>query len=303
MSYWCYFLQNNVEQVLQNIIKHRTITFPKCKNHAENDIIIIYRIGKHSGFWGYVRTETTAYTNNEQHKYIIFNDEAMNMYYSKIKTIHVFKQISVVNKKKNIIGNTETFVREFDNQLVKHQIILQLSNELGEHLRTRILLKLRSPIVDADIEQKVTPKCKEVNEVKEVIVKSEYIIPILVVPCKKLAKIKDINDDTFLMHIKECRKCDMTNNNERITLDMLIGKQIKLRIFNNCEDIKALVEMYHSLEICKTNNIKVVYIDRQNDGSDEHEMIEEKSDDDAEIDVCKVYNHCYFIVGRMDKEY
>lgn len=284
MAYWCYFIDSHINKLLNRIKEHRVITFPRDKNYIEGDVIIIYKTGKHSGFLGYIRLAGKAINNltKGKPKYTIFDDITFSSVYAPLKTCNLFEEVDLVNKKKNIVGEIEQFIKEFNKCLLTNEMLLQLSDELGEHLRFRIRKNLSHPHVD------IEPKHKPPKPIVEKpIITSKYLIPILVIPCKQFKKdiapkiTKDVDTMLLYEHIEMCRRCNIINNNERITIDRLKTLKTKYRPLETHDDVVLLEKMMYNLEYCTSSSLRLVLID----------------------DIESKHNKCYFIVGMMDKEY
>jgi len=250
----------------------------------DNDVVLLYVIKNGSnkcGFLGYVRVSDKLKENKDKNGKIrhgLTDDQTFNKYITSIKSIKLFEKR---------IGRSVVFKEEEDNKkfglrVNSHKPIVEILEGLGKCAHD--FLKH----YDESIEIKKKPE-KIKKEIP--IIKSKYIIPILVIPCKEfiddIQKV-DVEDKIqwIFDHIMFCRRCEINNNNDRVSLDMICCGIVSYKKFKSKEEIKPLVKKYHSLDYYETteleeNNTTVIKIFHKK----------------------YVYDNCYFLISKLDREY
>ena len=293
MVYWCYFLNSWNAKVIKNIEDKKVITFPVKSTIVAGNIIFIYILqGTVSGFTGYIRASDNSKNNlddDNKYKYKIFDDRTLNKFVVNVKYCKILTRKI---KKKCIFGEEKKFVTEFGKYLRNHKYLVNISDDLGKIIRLYIKNYVNSDntsnLINSDTTSEISNETNQ-NEIKQVqIKKSRYIIPIIITPCEEFYKeIKTINNDDkiqwILEHITRCHVCDITNNNERVSLDIIYDKIVVYYKMTDDNKITTLLESYHALDFYKTKNLK------------ENCM--------KIIKICNkdnIYHKCYCIVGKMD---
>jgi hypothetical protein len=290
MAYWCFFLHFWDYRIIENIKEKRYITFPKKYNIQISDVILIYNtIGRFGGFVGYVRVNNILKSNlneNGTPKNGIFDDRTLNRYIVPIEFCKLLKKPII---KKNIFGEEQKFMTEFLKYLHANNHVVNMSDELGKHVR-RYIKNYREITIP---KTSISPAQKKVNVAEKVVKpmlirKSKFIIPIMIVPCgefKREIKTIDIDDriQWIFDHIAFCRKCDITNNNERVSVDTIYDNVITPYKMTDDDEISTLLDVYHSADYykilgMKKNNMTIVKI------------FNKESE----------YHRCYCIVGKLD---
>jgi hypothetical protein len=300
MKYWCYILTRWELDILKKISKKMVVTIPNKYRIDINDTIFFYNKKNPFGFLGYAITNDAIVLNikkNNEYIYEIFIDKTFNNYYVELNDVNF---INVPINKKNIFCDNKDFIFEFKKCLRIKEEIVQLSNELGIKIK-KFIKMYQKYSEDNENEKKIIDKSKiqhkkttgkkkklikkenEKNNIPEV--KSKFLIPIMIIPCKILknyvGKLENIKKSrAIIKHIKECKKCDLTNNNDRISLDIL-PKDMLYYEMTNKEELVTLLKIYHSLEYYDTKRFRII------------EILNKK----------KYYNNCFCIIGRMEKEY
>lgn len=292
MVYWCYFLNIWNTKVIENIEDKKVITFPVKNNIVSGDVIFIYTLQeKNRGFAGYIRANDNLRSNldgNNDYKYKIFDDRTLNKFVVDIKH---HKILAKKIKKNSIFGEEKEIVSEFGKYLRNHKYIVNISKDMGKMIHQYIKKYLENDdSSNSTISDTSSNTSREINKdsTEQVpIKKSRYIIPIMVSPCEEFyEEIKTIDDDKLqwmLEHFMSCHICDITNNNERVTLNMIYDKITLYYKMSDDDEITNLLESYHSLNFykmkdMKENCMKIIKIcDEDND-----------------------YYKCYCIVGKMD---
>lgn len=291
--YWCYFLNSWNTKVIENIKDKQVITFPVKNTITINDIIFIYiPQGTIGGFAGYMRASDIMRSNLDDHgtyKYKIFDDRTLNKFFVSIKYCRILtKKI----RKKYIFGEEEKFTTEFGKYQRDHKYLVNVSDDLGRAIRRHIRKCMGSDDIststNSDTTTSETSNDTSPSEMKHIhIKKSHYIIPIMISPCEDFhQEIKIIDDDKIhgiLEHITHCRVCDITNNNDRVSLDMIYDKIVSHEKMTDDDEISVLLESYHTLDFYKTKNMKENCM----------KMIKICNEDND-------YYKCYCIVGKMD---
>jgi hypothetical protein len=276
MNFWCYILSDLQDNILSKIQKYNYITFPFKKEIIHNDIIFFYiKNNANSGFQGYIQIDGEMKNNVKNIE--IFNNKIMNTFICSVKYIKIMNKII---KKSHIFGKIKYLNNEFDKYKKSHNVFHQISDDLGVIIRN--YLKNYTEIKKEKIIKDI-PKEKE----KEVIT-SKFIIPILIVPCKKFhRKYKKINSNLkiqwILNHISFCKLCDITNNNDRVSIDMIFGKTISYYKMTDEDEINTLLDLYFHLDYykiksMKENYFKIIRIYNSNN----------------------LYHKCFCIIGKLD---
>lgn len=290
--YWCYFLNSWNDKVIENIEDKKVITFPVKSTIVAGDVIFIYiRNGTDGKFTGYIRASDNSRSNLDEHgnyTYKIFDDRTLNKFVVNIKYCKILtKKI----QKKCIFGEEKKYIAEFGKYLRNHKYLVNISDDLGKIIHQYIKHYLKydnstnSESTVSEISNESDNIKSEINQVQ--IKKSRYIIPIMICPCEEFYKrIKDIDNERIhwlLEHISYCHMCNITNNNERVTLDMIYDKIIIYNKMTDDDEITTLLESYHTLDFYKAKNLK-----------------------ENCMKIIKIYNenneyHKYYcIVGKMD---
>ena len=282
MVYWCYFLHSWDAKIIENIETHNVITFPVPAQISENDVIIIYNRKKPAGFVGYVRANSILEGNKK--KIMIFDDRTLNKNIILIKYCALFKS-SI--KKSSIFGDDKNITNEFMKHVHADKYMVNLTSSIG--LLIQRFIRSYTVPKKTKTHKKVKKTCSEKkceNQVK--IKKSMYIIPIMIIPCKEFNKqFADIDKENrapwIFSHITSCRLCDITNNNERISIDMLSGFNMKYKVYSDDEKIMGLLDTYHKMGYYKMENIdeKNLRIIRMNN-------------------IDSNYHKCFCVVAKLD---
>lgn len=282
MTYWCYILTYIDDNILSNIVEKQYITIPIKRKLDKEHIILFYIKNSNNGFIGYVRTRGIIENNiiKNKTKIEIFKDKLMNTYrvpisYSKFLNKRI--------KKIHIWGENKLLMKEFKKYSISGEVFHQVSDELG--ISTRAYLKNYEEV---DISEK-PPEI--VKEIKPEIVTSKFIIPIMIVPCQKFHhKFKKIDPDEKIQwifeHITFCKKCDITNNNDRVSIDMIYGKTMSYYKMNDEDEIQTLLNIYYHLDYYKIRGMKDNYF----------KIIRIYNSDNC-------YHKCLCIIGKLDLAY
>ena len=268
-----------------------------------DDVVIIYYSGgKSSGFFGYVVlsdsvSENFDIKNNiKKIKRSIFDNEQMDSYIVSIKKCHLLKKAM----KMHDITDNATLIQKVRKEMTMRKEMhemKQIDDDIGILIRKTIRKKIEEYNEDEKRKQKEKQKSKKENKgdeqsdtevyVRPVATYSEYLIPILIIPCEKiLDKMKKCEPDKkigmFMRHIHKCKECEMTNNNDRVSLDMIRKCQTKYYKMKDGDEIETVLDFFL--------------------GSKYYEMDVEKNNMTLIKFYNKEYNHdkCYCIVGRLN---
>ena len=291
MNYWCYFLSQWDTVILNKITKKYIITTPTKHKFIKDDIIFLYNRQIPRGFYGYARIDDNLVSNIEKTgKYIheFFKDNAFNNFYANLKYIKFFKKPIERNK---IFLENKDLLRSFISKIKMREYILQLPNDIGVLLRKYMkgYVEIDENEYDtntenSDIENGEVEKDQEIVD-SEPEIKSRFIIPMMIIPCRKLKSelcgiIGRNRVRKVFEHVSNCKKCDLTNNNERVSFDM-VNQDMPLYEMSDDDEIDTLLDIYYSLEYYKTRHFKMI------------EIINDVND----------YFGCFCVIGRMNKAY
>lgn len=277
-NYWCYILSSYDNKIINTIIDESLIIFPNRNNIIIGDIVIMYaKHGKSNriGFYGYAQISSII----EKHK------KDIDCFRAIVKHRNI---LGVPIRKKQLLDGHQNYV-QIDNEIRK--IILNdsdscvhISSEIGQIIRE--LLRKHAKQIN-QTEQVKTDTCVHNIEIS----KSKFLIPIIIVPCET-CKTKTTNMtsekciDYIFSHIALCRKCDITNNNERVSIDMLYGMMVSFYVISNETKIDKILYAYH------TQSYYV--INEQENDSLRLIKINDKNND---------YYECFCIVGKLKHAY
>lgn len=276
MSYWCYFLTIWTKKIIEQITEKNIITFPRKFDCNPNDVVVIYyKNGYQSGFVGFVKLNSTVIKNKQNMS--IFDDKNMNCFVAQVSNHKLFEN----PVKRSIIFLDNDMNKKIGNILRKNDYLRTIPTDMGIHIK-----KYFRNNTDNATNIKQKSKKVEIKVIKPE--KSDSLIPIAIVPCEEfLNNIKTVNADDKIQwifdHIVFCKKCDVTNNNDRITFDMIFDKIIDYDKFTELDDIDDLIDAYHNVDYyqklkIKVNHIKIIKINNK----------------------LSEYHKCYFIVGKLD---
>lgn len=291
MKFWCYFLSHWKSDILDKISDICVITTPTKHKITLNDTIFLYNRLAPYGFIGYVRVGDDLLSNingSGECKYEIFDDKTFNNFYAKLK---FDKFLENPIDRKDIFGDNKDLHSEFAKKMRVKEQIIQVSDEIGIIVKKYIKNFKKSTNGKDKVEKEnMEKKSKRKNnnkkrEEEKIETKSHFIIPIMIIPCKNLRRDVLEYDDNgctgfIFKHVSNCKKCDLTNNNDRVSLNM-INSDIPYYEMIDTDEISTLLNTYHSLKYYKTKHCRVIKI--MNDESD--------------------YFGCFCIIGRLDKKY
>lgn len=312
MEYYLYLINTWKERYAENIVKERYITFPTKHCLSENDIIFIcckYRIRYF--LCGYVRV--WGFVENNVQKIRIFDDLNFITYGVQIKSCYFFnlpiklsnyikvKNSESKNTKQNFdyINLKQEIKTIWEKYNTKLQYFFLLSESLGKNILENIKKNRNSTNKINKTEKKIKRnkfKNKNNENTEEnppiPIIKSQFIIPIMIIPCKKFyTKIKNIKmDDSALWiykHITKCRQCNVTNNNDRVSLDTFRENKFDYQylLMKNKHEIKKLLYCYYALQYCQMEQLK------------ENEILIIKI-----YQKKNMYHKCYCLIGKLDEK-
>lgn len=309
--YWCYFLREWKEEYGEKIKALHIITSIKKIDIKKMDTIIIYHKNMiHSRFIGYVNMTGDFVWNDGCIK--IFDTESMNKY------CYTINRCKLVNNiiRRNIISDDKEMELEFERMRKKDTSGIEpMTEKMGSFIKN-ILREDKEEIrnvkknIDTkkeahngdDQEQEQKNKGSERSDedkdededenedendeiVEDTCMRmTKMIIPILIVPCEYLLLHRQKTAQKFMDHIMGCKKCDITNNNERVFLDIVYDYPIKYAKLENEEVIEKIVEKYNDVDFYKDDKTKGLI-----------RIIEITREDDE-------YEGCYFIVGMMNEK-
>lgn len=292
MKFWCYFLGSWNEELLSKIVEQQMVTFPEKHKMIIDDTIFFYNKHHPYGFMGYVRVSDALTLNlNKYGKYVVelFNDKTFNKYYVEIKFAKfLHKPIG----KKLIFNDNTSFMSEFKKHLKIKDHIINISDDVGKSIRSYIRdYQEELECTDDeennpdDKENTETSDSENENNEEKPDIKSRFIIPIMIIPCKKFKQdIESITDNErpqwIFDHVNNCKKCDLTNNNDRVTMDMIPCDMAFYRMTDE-EEIETLLDAYQSLSYYETRRFRMIEINN------------EEND----------YHQCFCIIGRLKEEH
>jgi type III secretory pathway component EscR len=233
--------------------------------------------------------------SRQKYKYELFTDRTFSNFYVELKFTKFFKKHI---EKKDIFGDNKDFFSEFAKQTRLKEQITQISDEIGNVIR-KYLKEYNEPEDEETTDEESDKESDDENEddtddtdneqvvqkVEKPEIKSCFIIPIMIIPCKtfkqELLKITEATRvKSVFKHVSNCKKCDLTNNNERVSLDM-VNIDMPYYKMTDKDEVYSLLQIYHSLSYYETKRFRMI------------EILDEKSD----------YFGCFCIIGRMQKEY
>ena len=281
MEYWCYFLHKLSDTTLKQIINDNIITVPTKEQIDIGDKIIIYVLGRFVGYFDVISTVKKNTKLDGSIIYDLFDLEELNTYKVNVKTMVVVKHC--VNKK-YAMGNNVQFIKIFERFKKLNRYILSIGTDMGKCICD--ILEKEQDIDNSNLDdskKKVKKKKEEI--IDEYQKKSCYIIPIIIVPCHTIKiKLKKCNStdriQELLDHSINCRECNINNNNERVTIDLIHNLIVKYYKMTDTAETNTLINIYQSLSFYEYNKITLIKI----------------------CDTTSKYYGCYFIVGKMDNE-
>lgn len=283
MVFWCYILTYIDDNIISNIVNKKYLTIPIKRKIEKNDIIVFYIKNSNNGFIGYVRSKGKLENNiiNNKVDVEIFRDKLMNSYGIPIK---YSKFIDKRIKKVHIWGDNEKMIKEFKKYLNSGEIFHQMSDELGTKIRDFI-----KEYQEVDVSEKTVVVTE--RPTTPIISTSKFIIPILIIPCKKFhRKFKKIEADEKIQwifeHITFCKLCDITNNNDRVSIDMIYGKTLSFYKMTDEDEIETLINIYYHMDYYKINGMRDNYF----------KIIRIYNSDN-------LYHKCLCIIGKLDVAY
>lgn len=274
MVFWCYFLDKWDTKIEKQICTNNVVTFPIKRKLSDGDLVIFYIKGG-DGFIGYVRiAERMEHNIDKKGKSIIniFPDKLLNEYSAVIKFNKFLKKGIML---KDISNTNMVYGNKIKALLMKHEYFMNMQEEVGDFIRLAIKEKYADTM----------------EIIPQVILKSKYLIPILIIPCEKMrTEMRKISEDDKIQwlfdHIAYCRKCDITNNNERIGFDLIYDKAMTLRKMTDYDEIEELIDTYYGVGYYKKKSLK-----------ENHMRIIKITNNTS------YYNGCYCIVGKLDTSY
>jgi hypothetical protein len=281
MEYWCYFLHKLPDTTLKQIISENIITIPSRERMEIGDKIIIYVLGRFIGYFDVIGTVKKNKKLDGTIIHDLFDLEELNTYKVSVKTMAVVTRCVL---KKYALNNNDQFIKIFDRFKKLNKYVLSIGSDMGKCICDILEKEYESEQEDLDNSKKKVKK-KEVEILDEYQKKSQYIIPIIIVPChiiklklKKCSSVDRIQE--LLDHSMSCRECHINNNNERVTIDLIHNSIIKYYKMTDTVETTTLINIYQSLSFYEYNKITLIKI----------------------CDTTNKYYGCYFIVGKMDKE-
>lgn len=314
VTYWCYYLHIFDERNIERLVKTNDITFPEKYDIKEKDVIFIYRRGKNSGFMGYVRSKDVIHrsiTDDDD----IFDDKSFNKFMVNLSYIKILMEPM---KKGVVIKADKQLANELELGIKGGKFMRELTNELGRTIKSEMKTQ-DTQIPEMEVATETTETTEEQSEtsddteseteidsegsseyesddgrtmlmkINEMVEKrgchlSRHLIPILIIPCNKLQtemRDKKITDAQYIIeHASECRYCDVTNNNDRIPLNMVQQQHYApAYLLDDMESIESILDDYYNMNYYSVKQTKVYKIN--NTESD--------------------YDGCYIVVGKMDK--
>lgn len=302
MDYWCYFLEKITGDSITYIQENHIITIPERLPIAIDDKIIIYT----KQFVGYLNVVGNVNKNiivDKSKKKVIhkvFDDDILNKY-----SIEVDIGILALHytTKKQALKNIDKFIKLFDGFKKRHSYkqsdkpnMVAIGTDIGGCI---------CEYLDEN-EKKYQKGTSEHNcQVYDPIIdeyekKSWYIIPIIIIPCdnikKSLRKFEEqsakpttpdekhsyVMDRSFKLidHATECRDCNINNNNEKISIDMIYQDIVKYYKITDKIEAETIVKIYQSTSYYIFDKMTLIKM------------------------CCKSskYYGCYFIVGKLQKE-
>lgn len=291
-EYWCFILERWENKFTDRIIEKKILTFPSKVDISDGDIVFIYVSSKQlRGFLGYVKVCGT-FERNDTAKVKIFDDICANKYYINVRH-HRFSKKMLLSTQ--VFGDNDAQKKAFGNLKHRHSLV-NIPNDMGETIKRGIrnpnpLQHKKTQGNNTQKNTKHSSKSKTTHECTKhtmhIIKKSRYIIPIMIIPCDECADISHHTDDTnramaILSHVSKCRKCDVTNNNERVYISIFQNPTISYRIVRNGDKLEKILDAYLASEYYKecTNTCDTFTM----------------------IKICNAdceYNKCFCIIGKM----
>lgn len=296
VMYTCYFLDQMTLKIMEMIKEKMVITFPMKHKLNIGDVILLYiKNGNKSGFIGYVKIFREV-SNNYDEKGDIVIDIFGNSVYDKYKSsISYVKIVKNARKIKTIVESKE-YVDEFlkFKKRKTNGCLKKMNDTLGKMIRVFLHNHgdddEKIPECTESEMPKLKPIPKPIMKEKKHIIKSKYLIPILLVPCDDFKETIEVTEhdkksEWVYNHIIHCRGCNITNNNDRISIDTLKDINMSFHKMRDVEDIGKLLTSYHMMDYynddkMETTNIKLIKV----------------------IYKRLMYDKCYFIIGRLNEK-
>ena len=261
MGYWIFMVWNWRENYIKKMRKRKILTMDKARDIQIDDVVIFLnekQTPQH--IMGYVKTKTNIRPSIiGEHQ--LFWSNKMNDYHCELETVKLMPNIKTSNK---MFRHKQEYIDFSEHCGKTKDMIFALPEHLGKQIEK---------FIDKAIRHKKDNR-------------SKCMIPIMIIPCRKFRKKIDIVESRIqwmFNHIFFCRRCDITNNNDRVTLDTVCRYNIEYMELTDPDVIRHLIDAYYSLRYYKSDHIK------------KRNMIVMRIKQNGDV-----YNDCYCIAGKLE---
>lgn len=294
--FWLYVLSKNY---CTDITKNCDINvgFFENKDIDKEDVIMLYcKDGSRNGFLGILQLLEKPKLSNGTIK--IFKDNNFNRFYSKLKYKKMFGDLIKPNE---ILNSLQTEVAGFKsvasfrskflknlNTIIKIELygkkiidkLIEVSNSNDEISKQgndseEIIYSEEESKSDNVSDEEEESKCDSAsNDEKEESENDDTngLIPIMIEPCKNFEWSND-RVKYFVEHYKNCKKCKVTNNNDRELCSIIDEAKIEVVEIDEEEHgyFNPVLENYYALKKCEPLGateypfVRVSYINNDHD--------------------------------------
>ena len=300
-NYWIELIYESNWEIIKKRLenkKQELYCYDQNEDIKNGDVIFIYYLKKKTitnGFVGYCIAESEIFENELK----IFDDKNLSKYAIKTKETNILNETVKLIKFEQLVEQHCYFkcIKTFKNKyLSKEMAFVKIPDKFGESLINHLVNMPQTKYTyDNDEEPKDTyydsdkiseSECESESESEsesksesesESETEPENIIgniPIVFIPCCNFNNKKSFYDE-FSKHI-DCKKCDITNNNN-FSLEIIINNnKIKEKIIEDYDEIDIYIDYYHN--------------EKKYDNKSKYIIVYKVNNEDCD------YNNCYIII-------
>lgn len=273
----CYWIYSIPESIFDNSTKEKStyIGFNRNYDIRKNDVIF-FTVEK-KGFVGFSQMETNIVFNKDNDIHIYKNLNISQYYckgkiYTQSKIIlvkEIFPKIKINIKNYNTsISFTRNIMPEIENMIIINKdvgkkILVELiqdrvESEHSEESEDEIIQDYSEYTNNTSSTCRDDSDCEYNSESEDE--KDNYIIPICVTLCKYFILGKNNKIEQIMEHIKKCRKCNITDNNDFSAINSFNNSTEFIEITEeNDYEIEEMLDSYYNAEEYKEINKNSLY--------------------------------------------